>query len=102
MRVGLSVREGDRLYSALLPTTTDAGGARYTELVDFLRSNNAKWYDAERGIADKVGVNDTLIGGLERPVLADREGGRRGYEESNVDSQPHAITRPVPATRETK
>lgn len=58
MRVSLSVREGERLFSALLPTTTDAGGARYPELVDFLRSNNAKWYEVERGIADKVGGND--------------------------------------------
>lgn len=55
MRIGLSVREGERLFSALLPTTTDAGGARYPELVNFLRSNNAKWYEVERGIADKVG-----------------------------------------------
>eukprot|EP00752_Nemacystus_decipiens_P018631 g16705.t1 len=54
MRVSLSVREGERLFSALLPTNTDAGGARYPELVDFLRSRNAKWYDVERGIADKI------------------------------------------------
>lgn len=58
MRVGLSVREGELLYSALLPRTTDAVGARYPELVEFLRSNNVKWYDAERDIADKVGEND--------------------------------------------
>lgn len=61
MRVSLSVREGVRLFSALLPTTTDAGGARYPELIDFLRSNNAKWYEAERGIADKVGVDITTL-----------------------------------------
>eukprot|EP00903_Cladosiphon_okamuranus_P019202 g17658.t2 len=54
MRIGLSVREGERLFLALLPTTTDADGARYPELVDFLRSNNAKWYEVERGIADKI------------------------------------------------
>lgn len=55
MRVPLSVREGSRLFSALLPATADAGGARYPELIDFLRSSNAKWYEVERGIADKVG-----------------------------------------------
>lgn len=55
MRVSLSAREGERLFLALLPTTTDAGGARYPELIDFLRSNNAKWYDIERDIANKVG-----------------------------------------------
>lgn len=54
MRVSLNVREGERLFSALLPTTTDAAGARYPELVNFLRSKNAKWFDVERGIADKV------------------------------------------------
>lgn len=56
MRVSLSAREGGRLFSALLPTTTEAGGARYPELIDFLRSKNARWYDVEREIADKVGA----------------------------------------------
>lgn len=29
-------------------------GARYDDLIDFLRSNGAKWYEMERGVADKV------------------------------------------------
>lgn len=55
MHVSLSAREGERLFLSLLPTTADpTRGARYPELVDFLRCKNAKWYDVESGIADKV------------------------------------------------
>ena len=80
MRVGLSVREGERLFSALLPTTTDAGGARYPELVELLRSNNAKWYEAERGIAHKVSggygrPTTPIVGGFDGEPLPAKSGG---------------------------
>ncbi|CAM9599986.1 unnamed protein product [Scytosiphon promiscuus] len=54
MRVSLSTREGERLFLSLLPTAPDAVGANYSELVEFLRSNNARWYDVEKAIADKI------------------------------------------------
>lgn len=61
MRLPLSVREGNRLYSALLPATTDAGGARYSDIIDFLRRNNEKWYEVERDIAEKVRARTTKM-----------------------------------------
>ncbi|CAM9929170.1 unnamed protein product, partial [Ectocarpus sp. 13 AM-2016] len=55
MHVSLSAREGERLFLSLLPTTADpTRGARYPELVNFLRGKNAKWYDVESDIADKI------------------------------------------------
>ncbi|CAM9306993.1 unnamed protein product [Ectocarpus fasciculatus] len=55
MHVSLSARERERLFLSLLPTTNDpTRGARYPELVDFLRGKNAKWYDVESDIADKI------------------------------------------------
>ncbi|CBJ27722.1 hypothetical protein Esi_0083_0058 [Ectocarpus siliculosus] len=55
MHVSLSAREGERLFLSLLPTTTDPmRGARYPELVNFLRGKNAMWYDVESDIADKI------------------------------------------------
>ncbi|CAM9489813.1 unnamed protein product, partial [Ectocarpus sp. 12 AP-2014] len=45
MHVSLSAREGEKLFLSLLPTTTyPTRGARYPELVNFLRGKNAKWY----------------------------------------------------------
>ncbi|CAM9921910.1 unnamed protein product [Ectocarpus sp. 4 AP-2014] len=56
MHVSLSASEGERLFLSLLPTTTTdpTRGARYPELVNFLRGRNAKWYDVESDIADKI------------------------------------------------
>lgn len=36
--------------------------AAYSEVIDFLRSKNQTWYNAESGIADKVGTEHCTAG----------------------------------------
>ncbi|CAM9623178.1 unnamed protein product, partial [Laminaria digitata] len=52
LRVSLSTREENRLFAALRMTATE--GARYDDLIDFLRNNGAKWYEVERDVAGKI------------------------------------------------